>query len=205
MSDPLLTFESSASFLNWQPSYAEHGIATFPVGVDKRPMVSRYDRFGLPGSAKIASKFPDAPAIGFMCGRRNKIAVLDVDCKDERVLADALDRHGRTKVIARSGSGNFQAWYKHNNERRQIRPWPDRPIDILGSGFVVAPPSRGANGRYQFISGSLDDVDQLSVMRDVPVHAWDTSRLIAKVKEGERNEGLAGVCGRYFPPPTCCR
>ena len=102
------------------------------------------------GSAKIASKFGHAPAIGFMCGKRNGITVLDVDCKDERILADALDRHGKTSVIARSGSGNFQAWYKHNSERRRIRPDRRVPIDILGSGVVVAPPSQSAKGSYEF-------------------------------------------------------
>src|SRR6516225_133661 len=77
------------SYQQWQANYAAHGVATFPVDANKRPMVSRYDRFGLVGSAKIASKFGHAPAIGFMCGKRNGITVLDVDCKDERVLADA--------------------------------------------------------------------------------------------------------------------
>src|SRR6516225_5408626 len=147
-----VTAESSASFLNWQPTYAEHGIATFPVGDDKRPMVKRYDRFGLPGGAAIANKFPDAPAIGFMCGSRSRITVLDIDCKDERVLADALDRHGQTPIIVRSGSGNHHAWYRHNGEGRHIKA--ESQIDILGGGFVVAPPSRVQKGQYQFIQGS---------------------------------------------------
>src|SRR5262249_38483303 len=142
----------------------------FPVDANKRPMVSRYSKFGLVGSAKIANKFPDAPAIGFMCGQRSGITVLDVDSKDERVLADALDRHGKTDVIARSGSGNYQAWYKYNGERRRIRPCRDVPIDILGDGgFVVAPASRVTKGQYQFIQGNLDDLDRLTVMQGPPI------------------------------------
>jgi hypothetical protein len=38
------------------------------------------------------------------------------------------------------------------------------PIDILGGGFVVAPPSQGSLGPYQFIQGSLDDVACLPPM-----------------------------------------
>jgi len=51
--------------------------------------VSRYGKFGLIGSGKIARKFADAPAIGFMCGRRNGITSLDCDSKDAcRSLGD---------------------------------------------------------------------------------------------------------------------
>ena len=114
------------------------------------------------------------PALGLIThsascvGSAVEITPLDIDCKDERVLADALSRHGKTPIIAQSGNGNFQAWYRYNGERRQIRPWPGLPIDILGGGFVVAPPSEGEKGRYQFIQGSLEDLDQLSVLRNLP-------------------------------------
>jgi len=189
-----ITTSSSASFLNWQPSYAERGIATFPVGDNKVPTIRGYQRVGRRGSGELANKFPDAPGLGFMCGRRSGISVLDIDCKDERVLADALDRHGKTGIVVRSGSGNFQAWYRHNGERRQIRPWAGRPIDVLGGGFVVAPASRVAKGQYQFIRGSLDDLARLPVMQNVPVEAWDNSRLVAEVKQGQRNNKLFRDC-----------
>jgi hypothetical protein len=112
--------EANSSFDKWQADYAAHGVATFPVEANKRPMVSRYNQFGLVGSAKIASKFTTAPAIGFMCGRRSGVTVLDVDTTDERTLADAINRHGRTRIIARSGSGHFQAWYRQRRHMPTI-------------------------------------------------------------------------------------
>jgi Bifunctional DNA primase/polymerase, N-terminal len=103
-----------------------------------------------------------------MCGPRSNITVLDVDSKDERILADAIDRHGKTSIIARSGSGHFQAWYKHNGERRRIRPDRNVPIDILGTnGYVVGPPSQVTHGDYQFIEGSLDDLHNLPALLNV--------------------------------------
>jgi hypothetical protein len=155
-------------FREWQADYAAHNIPTFPVGPDKRPMVRHYSKFGLIGSTKIASKFADATAIGFMCGKRSGITVLDVDSKEERILADAVSRHGNTPIVARSGSGNFQAWYRHGGERRLIRPRPDIPIDILGAGFVVGPPSTVEKGSYEFIQGSLDDLSNLPTLIDAP-------------------------------------
>jgi hypothetical protein len=178
--------------------YAEHHIATFPVGGDKVPAISSYQNVGLPGSAKIASKFRDAPAIGFMCGRRSRIAVCDVDTVDEVVLADALNRHGPTPLIARTASGKFHAYYRHNGERRSIRPEPDTPIDILGDGgFVIAPASRRDGKAYEFITGCLDDLGRLPVMHDVPAKALPEivpDEFLENVPTGRRNVHLWG-CG----------
>ncbi|MDP5306384.1 bifunctional DNA primase/polymerase [Paracoccus spongiarum] len=152
-----------SAFAKWQPEYAARGIVTFPVR-DKRPCVKGYLKLGPKVSEQLAIRFADEAAFGFACSR-NKITVLDVDAPDERLLADALDRHGPTPLIIRSGSGNFQAWYCHGGERRRVRPEPDKPIDILGDGFVVAPPSRSSKGRYEIIAGSLDDIANLPIMR----------------------------------------
>ncbi|MGA7527001.1 MAG: bifunctional DNA primase/polymerase, partial [Pseudolabrys sp.] len=159
-------------FARWQPLYAEHGIPTFPVR-DKRPAVRGYLKLGSITSTRLAEKFPDANAIGFALGERSKITVLDVDTPDERVLVDALDHHGRTPIIVHSGSANFQAWYRWNGERRQIRPFGDKPIDVLGGGYVVAPPSRGTKSTYQFIEGSLDDITRLPRLRGLPPNIRD--------------------------------
>lgn len=116
----------SGVFTQWQPVYAEHNIPTFPCKPDKRPAVTNYRRFGLPASSQIALH-SEADALGFMCGTRSRITMLDVDTTDERILADALDRHGRTPIIARTASGKFHAPYRHNGERRWIRPRRDVP------------------------------------------------------------------------------
>jgi|SRR5262245_1922376 len=196
-------------FSSWQPQYAAHNIATFPVTITeetKKPAVKGYGRVGLRGSAELArkSQFADASDFGFMTGPRSNITVLDVDTPDERVLADALDRHGQTSVIVRSGSGNHQAWYRHNGERRRIRPWRGLPIDVLGSGgLVVAAPSQGAKGQYEIIQGSLDDLDRLPVMRNLVELPASNSELVTNldarqgsITEGQRNNALWRHCMR---------
>jgi hypothetical protein len=157
-------------FEEWQPQFAEAGIATFPVA-DKRPLVGHYLKMGIRASTSLVPKYGNAEQIGFACGAgRCKITVLDVDTPDEKVLADALDRHGQTPIVVRSGSGNYQAWYRHNGERRKVRPDRSLPIDILGGGFVVAPPSFAQKQRYRFVQGSLADVDSLPVLWGVKSH-----------------------------------
>src|SRR5262245_10936862 len=120
-------------FSQWQPLYAEKGIATFPVGDDKKPRTKGYLRTGLSGSKKLADKFSDANAFGFLPGQSSGVTILDIDSHNEAVLADAQRLYGPSPIIVRTGGG-YHAWYKHRGERRLIRPDRDKPIDILGSG-----------------------------------------------------------------------
>lgn len=190
-----------SAFADWQPRYAERGVATFPVtmaGGEKRPAVKGYLKLDADVSRQLVMRFPDADALGFALGSRSRVTVLDVDSPDERVLADALGRHGETPVIVRSGSGNFQGWFRHNGEGRKIRPFAKEPIDVLGGGFVVAPPSRAVRGHYEFVCGGLDDLDSLPVLAGLPsdivVPAAGLRPAPAKPDEGRRNDGLWRYC-----------
>jgi hypothetical protein len=179
------------SFAQWQPIYAAHGLSTFPVRIedgDKKPMVRNYLRAGRRYSDRLAQQFPDAQAFGFALGNRTKITVLDCDSNDERILSDAMSRHGKTPLVVRSGSGNYQAWYRHNREGRHIRPDPRLPVDILGGGFVVAPPSHGIKSAYQIIEGSLDDLGRLPTLRNF-VAATNAE----VISTGRRNNALLGT------------
>jgi hypothetical protein len=158
---------SNSTFPSWQPRYAAHRIATFPVRQDKKPAIKRYSSVGLRGSGQLALKF-NVDAFAFMCGARNRVTVLDIDSTDERLLANGIAKHGRTPLVVRTASRKFHAYYQHNGERRSIRPWRDVPIDLLGGGLVVAPPSVTPAGRYEIIQGSLDDLDRLPVIYDLP-------------------------------------
>jgi hypothetical protein len=183
-------------FAAWQPRYAAHRIATFPVH-DKRPAVTGYLKLGLEGSRRLTEKFSDADAIGFALGKQSGITVLDVDTNDERMLAVALDRHGQTRIVVRSGSGNYQAWYHWNGEKRLIRSEPDKPIDILGRGFVVAPPSHGTKSDYQFVQGGLDDLDRLPILGGFGTALPRVSPATCPVEivtEGQRNVSLWRHC-----------
>jgi Bifunctional DNA primase/polymerase, N-terminal len=154
-------------FSRWQPHYAAHNIATFPVLITeeaKRPAVTNYGKVGLPGSAELASKrqFSDTDAFGFMTG---------------------------PLLVIRSGSGKFHAYYRHNGERRRIRPWRGLPIDLLGSGgYVVAPPSKSAKGQYEIIQGNLDDLERLPITRNLAFAKPEGA------KQGARNNQLWRHC-----------
>jgi Bifunctional DNA primase/polymerase, N-terminal len=173
-----------SGFVIWQHAYAEHGIPTFPVTIGdnkKIPMVRGWTKVWPDLSAKWGQQFPLAPAFGLNLGpkkwhtdRKGKrlppasgIAELDIDSRDERILSDAITRHGNTPIVIRAASRKFKLWYQHNGECRRIRPWSGLPIDVLGGGYTVAPPSYSPHldyQQYEFIQGGLDDLDRLPVM-----------------------------------------
>jgi hypothetical protein len=169
-------------FAQWQSEYAEHGVVTVPCDASsKKPLVSNPDKFGRRASAEIASKFQDAIGIGFFAGPINGITDLDIDTTDERVLADAFGRYGHTPLVIRSASNHFHAYYRHNGELRSVRPYGNgTPIDILGKGLIIAPPSISTKGPYEIIQGSLDDLDCLPIMRGLE------ERLYGRHHEGPR-------------------
>src|SRR5438094_2104760 len=128
--------ESTGLFPRSQPAWAAQKVATFPVNVTaevKKPGIRGDGKIGLRASRELAAKrqFARTDALGFMAGSRSGVTVLDIDAADERLLAESLDRHGRTPFIVRTASGKFHLYYAHSGERRRIRPWPDRPIDLL--------------------------------------------------------------------------
>ena len=186
-------------FQQWQPIYAAHNVPTFPVrGDTKRPAVKGYLKVGPQVSERFADKFSAYDAFGFAL-KRAGITVLDVDTPDERVLADALDRHGQTPLVIRTGSGNWQAYYRNRGEGRRIRPWSGKPIDVLGDGFTIAPPSKGALGWYAFVQGTLDDLDRLpsikglAVPSEAPAATPNKPERIA-IAKGQRNRELLRFC-----------
>ena len=155
------------------------------------PLVKNPQKFGRDASVAISSRYQDASAFGYYCGRSNGITVLDVDTPDERVLADAITRHGRTPIVVRTASGKFHALYRHNNERRSVRAWDGLPIDLLGTGLAIAAPSVVARGQYEIIQGHLDDLDRLPIMRELEGRLYNGVVGPRPQKQGEgRNNDL---------------
>lgn len=177
-------------FADHQPIYASHNIPTFPMK-GKKPAVKYFTRLGLKASEQLAFKFPNIDALGFMAGRQSGITVLDIDSPDEDLLRDMMKRLGQTAIILQSGSGNFHAWYRFNGESRKVRPDPSIPVDLLGGGVAVAPPSKSKTGSYQFIYGSLDDLHKLRPAANVI--EFPKPKLVQPVAA---TRGLIGAGGR---------
>src|SRR5438477_2709408 len=182
------------TFAEWQPRYAERGVATFPVSItadQKKPRTAGYLRTGLGGSALLAIKFAEAQAFGFACGPQNRLTIVDMDDSDERIIDEAERLFGVSPLLWRTGGGKYAAAYRFNGERRRIRPIRSLPTDLLGGGFVVAPPSAGAKQPYEIIRGTLADLDCLPVTT-TPTELAAPPR--ERIPEGRRNVELFKYC-----------
>jgi hypothetical protein len=135
----------------------------------KRPLVSHPAKLGRRAALNIAGRpqFADAPGLGFWCGERNGLTVLDIDSSTDSELQYAIDTYGDSPVVVRTASNKAHLYFRHNGERRRIRPDRAHDIDILGEGgFAVAPPSaRPAGGHYRFERGGLADFPRLPTIK----------------------------------------
>jgi len=180
----------TGSFAEWQPRYAKHGVATFPVE-NKVPSVRNWQRMGLRASSQLALRFTEADAFGFQCGKFNRITLIDIDSRDEGIVREAIKLFGESPILWRTGSGNHAMPFRYNGEARKVRAVPELNIDVLGGGLAVAPPSMGSTGRYEFLKGGLPDLDRLPVARSIKVEQPQARTETSNgIRKGERNYTL---------------
>ena len=193
----------SGVFAEWQPRYAQHRVATFPVE-NKIPCVRNWKKVGLKASTQLALKFATADAFGFQCGKASKITLIDIDSRDEGVVGEAIKLFGESPIIWRTGSGNHAMPFRHNGEARRIRPVPGLPIDVLGGGFAVAPLSMGSKTRYEFLQGSLTDLDRLPFLRHPKLKQAEIQRRPGDtISEGMRDDTLFRYALAHAPYVDC--
>ena len=129
-------------FAQHAPVYAEAGLPTFPVDPrTKKPAVKNWQHSGMRATRAWLHKFGNADGLGLCMGPRTRLVEVDVDMAGNAPLAAAQDRFGETPVVIRTASGKHKLWYRYSGEHRHIRPLPGLPVDVLGGGFTVAPPS----------------------------------------------------------------
>lgn len=183
-------------FAEHAPAYMAAGLPVFPVNTRaKRPAVRNWQRSGIHATREWIGRHGDADGLGLCMGERSRLVEVDVDAAGPACLAEAIERFGETPVVIRTPSDKHKLWYRHNGERRRIRPISGLPIDVLGAGFTVAPPSYRPDlaRSYGFLKGSLADLDRLPPIRGGALQSG-YQRAAETVREGERNNVLWRWC-----------
>src|SRR5262245_59456514 len=142
----------SSIFSRWQPRYAEHGIATFPIGQAKKPCITGWQKIGLKGSTELAAKFVSADALAYVTGQRSKPAPSGQPVPLRR-RADAkycTEKCAKAAENARSYQGSAQPKFRgdtreilqQNQGPKKFLIGPnDYPINVIGGyKFPLAPP-----------------------------------------------------------------
>jgi hypothetical protein len=177
------------------------------VGKDKKPAVCGWQRVGFRASNELAVKFATAETFGFNCGPHTRVIVVDMDSTHESIVTEGERLFGPSPIPWRTGGGKYAMPFRYNGEPRLIRAFGDDgpPIDLLGRGLVVAPPSAGSKQHYEFISGSVADIERLPYAR-IPKEieariaannrdaAGAAARSAERIPEGKRNNELFRHC-----------
>lgn len=128
-------------------------------------------------------------------GVTSGITEVDVDAAGDAWLGVAIERFGDTPIIIRTASGKAKLWYRHSGEGRRVRPFSGLPVDVLGAGFTIAPPSLRVDlgQSYAFVAGGLNDLPCLPVIRSGQVPDM-VARAPEAVLRGDRNASLWRHC-----------
>jgi hypothetical protein len=187
-----------AAFADAAPAWAAAGIVPLPVSpTGKGWMVKHPETFRRPAAMALAAKPRFAGAnLGFMCGSLNRLTIVDVDSPADSELQHALTTYGDSPIIVSTPSGGRHVYYAHNDEPRKVRLDAGHPIDMLGGGLCVAPPSvRPSGASYAWLRGGLGDIanGNLPRIRNGAV-VRDNSQAGPRVQKGERNAQLFKYC-----------
>lgn len=176
-------------------AFANAGLPVFPVDTKaKRPAVRGWQDATARRARGWASKpkLAAADGLGIVMGAPSGLVEVDVDAVGDAWVQAAVERFGDTPIIIRTASGKAKLWFRHNGEGRSIRPFPGLPVDILGGGFTIAPPSwrDDLGASYTFVRGGVADLRNLPVMRP----AECLKRVPEAVRQGDRNTALFRHC-----------
>jgi hypothetical protein len=196
-----------AAFADAAPSWAAAGIVPLPVSPNgKGWMVKHPETFRRPAAMALAAKPRFAAAnLGFLCGALNRLTVIDVDSPADSELRHALRKYGDTGAIVQTPSGGRHLYFKHDGEGREIRPDESHPIDELGGGLCIAPPSsKPTGGGYAWLRGGLSVFPNLPKIRSGAIQKpRDVERLPAELRVpiGQRQTLLFRYCHKVA---GCC-
>jgi Bifunctional DNA primase/polymerase, N-terminal/AAA domain/Primase C terminal 1 (PriCT-1) len=184
-------------------AYRDRGLAVFPVGRHKRPLVywKPYQE-NLPDHEQIDAwwaQFPSAN-IGAATGAVSKLVVLDADGMEGLQSLKALNTPATT-WLARTGrpEGGWHQFFQHPGAEISVRSCArfQPGLDVRGDGgYIVLPPSKHASGQpYRWLTAP-DEMDlaplphRLANLLAGTSSNGHTRPNDSRILEGQRNEHL---------------
>ena len=138
--------------------------------------------------------------VGIVTGLVSGVLVLDVDGPEGEA---ELRKHGHPPTpMVRTASGGLHLYFRHpeHDVRTGIRVAPGLDVKASG-GYVVAPPSVGANGRpYEWVvstgEAELADPPEWLMRLLGPRERKGAAPAVGEqIPQGQRNKGLASIAG----------
>jgi hypothetical protein len=195
----------SSEVYDWANFYVSHGWSVIPLKEKDKKPVQSWGEFQkrLPSKEELRQWFPPGSRrnIGIVTGRISGINVVDFDSPE--AYEAKMDREPVFAPLVKTGRG-VHLFCKAAPGINNFQKRPDfEKIDFRGEGgFVVAPPSIHSTGvRYSWVENSVSlALTKLPrwVLRNPQREQSDKQHLHDGVAEGERNNTLASMAGRWF-------
>ena len=157
--------------------YIEKGLKVFPVKQDKTPGTPNGFKNSAGQITEFEKYYRPGYGIGIPTGHENNIYIIDLDVEKDQSGKPLLDENGhnintgeiefctqlnitaplkelKTPVV-KTQSGGTQIYYKLSPNRAILRNHTSvlKKVDLRGEGgYVVAPPSKGSYGQYEFLN-----------------------------------------------------
>jgi hypothetical protein len=193
---------------------AEFGWFVFPIAPRSKAPATRHGLLDASRDVeKIAEFWHRHPEhnIGVRCGVESQIVVLDVDGEEGfeslRQLEATFDALPATLSV-KTPRGGSHLYFRHPGiEIRNTAGFPGPGLDLRGAGgFVVAPPSLGANGRRYEVDEQVPLARMPEWLANLLVSRQASERsatspdvwvemLCSGIPDGERNVDLARLTG----------
>ncbi len=206
--------------------YLSKGLPIFPVGVDKKPVISSWFKYQteLPTSKEVEEWFsrPSAVGIAMATGWLSGVSVIDIDRNKDTGELPKIQLPPTFIVNTGGGEGRHHNYYKYNALADGLAHIKLN-VDVRSQGnYVIIPPSLHASGnRYEGASMSFSAVDFARDLNPFPTYLLpDTaqkteglfddlgfrksfeSRFHREVPEGERNSTAISFCGSLLSQIT---
>lgn len=186
-----------SAILNAAVEYNSKGYSVIPIGKGKRPLVEwkQYQQERAE-EARIRcwwGQWPEAN-VGIITGAVSGIVVVDIE-------AGGSTEGWSPTAMCRTQGGGWHLYYRHPGHPVANGTRVRELTDIRGDGgYVVAPPSVGQKGAYEWIVGF--DAAELAPFPEALLKsgtdAVDWARIDRGVAAGERNDAAAKLAGRWL-------
>lgn len=176
--------------------YILRGWSVIPVGKNKKPLIEWSQFQNRKATEKEITtwwkKYPSAN-IGIVTGKISNLSVIDIDTQHGGVTPKGLPQ----TLTAKTQSGGWHYYFQYSEGLRNSAGAIAQGVDVRSEGgFVIAPPSIGEKGSYEWI---LEE-EIGSFPKELLKNVKKTKKLkdIIESPEGHRNEDLAAVVGHLL-------
>jgi len=177
-------------------SYVAKGLSVIPVGRDKKPLLSSWKEYQTrrPTPEELEKWFSGDAGIAIVTGKISNLSVVDIDPKN-----GGTPRGLPPTLVAKTQSGGWHYYYRY------LEGLPNKAgisdgIDIRSDGgYVVAPPTIGFKGSYEWRLIEEPQPFPADVLRVVYAQSGaDWQQVAAGVTTGSRNETAAKFIGKLL-------